>query len=109
MVQLFQNLISNALKYRSERTPEIEIGYNDESTYYIFYVKDNGIGIDSNYFEKIFIIFQRLHSKAAYPGTGVGLSICKKIVEKHGGKFTVESEPGTGSIFNFSIPKKQKS
>ncbi len=109
MLQVFQNLISNAIKYRSERTPEIEIGYNDESTYYIFYVKDNGIGIDSNYFEKIFIIFQRLHSKTAYPGTGVGLSICKKIVEKHGGKFTVESEPGAGSIFNFSIPKKQKS
>jgi PAS domain S-box-containing protein len=108
MVQLFQNLISNAIKYRSERTPEIEIGYNDESTHYIFYVKDNGIGIDSNYFEKIFIIFQRLHNKTAYPGTGVGLSICKKIVEKHGGKFTVESTPGTGSVFNFSIPKKQK-
>jgi PAS domain S-box-containing protein len=109
MLQLFQNLISNAIKYRSERTPEIEIGYNEESTHYIFYVKDNGIGIDSNYFDKIFIIFQRLHNKTAYPGTGVGLSICKKIVEKHGGKFTVESEPGAGSIFNFSIPKKQKS
>lgn len=107
MVQLFQNLIGNAIKYKSERTPEIEIGYSDGGSTYNFYVKDNGIGINSKYFEKIFVIFQRLHNKKEYPGTGVGLSICKKIVEKHGGKFTVESEPGRGSIFNFSISKNK--
>ena len=107
MVQLFQNLIGNAIKYKSERMPEIEIGYSDGGSSYNFYVKDNGIGIDSKYFEKIFVIFQRLHNKKEYPGTGVGLSICKKIIEKHGGKFTVESEPGSGSVFNFSIPKNK--
>lgn len=106
MVQLFQNLIGNAIKYRGERMPEIDIGCTAEAGKYNFYVKDNGIGIDSKYFEKIFIIFQRLHNKSEYSGTGVGLSICKKIVEKHGGTITLQSQLGKGSTFNFSIPKK---
>jgi PAS domain S-box-containing protein len=105
MTQLFQNLISNALKYRSDKTPEIEIGHNETDHNYVFYIKDNGIGIDSKYFQKIFVIFQRLHNKTAYSGTGVGLSICKKIVEKHGGIISLQSEPGNGSTFNFTIPK----
>ena len=102
--QLFQNLISNGIKYCSESTPEIEIGCSVENGKHNFYIKDNGIGIDNKYFEKIFIIFQRLHNKTAYSGTGVGLSICKKIVEKHGGTITVQSEPGKGSTFYFTIP-----
>ncbi len=105
ITQLFQNLISNAIKYRSSSIPEIEVGCTADDEFYNFYVKDNGIGIENKYFEKIFVIFQRLHNKEAYSGTGVGLSICKKIVEKHGGKFTVTSALGKGSIFKFTIAK----
>jgi signal transduction histidine kinase len=106
VLQLFQNLVGNALKYHSERPLEIEVGCNDKGRMWEFYVKDNGIGIDPKYFDKIFIIFQRLHNKTDYEGTGIGLSICKKIVEKHGGKIRVDSESGQGSTFYFSLPKK---
>lgn len=103
--QLFQNLVSNALKYYKNNVPEIEIGCNDRDDKWEFYVKDNGIGIDPKYFDKIFIIFQRLHNKTDYSGTGIGLAICKKIVEKHSGAIWVQSEPEKGSTFYFTIPK----
>jgi two-component system, chemotaxis family, sensor kinase Cph1 len=104
MIQLVQNLVENSLKF-SNNTPHITISSQSENNYWIFSVKDGGIGIESQYFERIFSIFQRLHLKEAYEGTGVGLAICKRIVERHGGKIWVESEPGKGSTFYFSIPK----
>ena len=107
--QLFVNLITNALKYHGDKQPEIEVGCNEEPGIWIFYVKDNGIGIDPNFFDKIFIIFKRLHNKDEYSGTGIGLAICKKIIEIHKGKIWVESEPGKGSTFYFSIPKIKQS
>jgi PAS domain S-box-containing protein len=103
--QVFQNLISNALKYQNNNNPKVEIGCYDEDSRWKFYVKDNGIGIDSKYYDKIFIVFQRLHNKAEYSGTGIGLAICKKIVEKHGGNIWLESQLGHGSTFYFTIPK----
>jgi PAS domain S-box-containing protein len=106
IIQLFQNLVGNALKYHSAAPPEVEVGCVDRGMMWEFYVKDNGIGIDPKFFDKIFIIFQRLHNKTEYAGTGIGLSICKKIVEKHGGTIRVESESGKGSIFYFTLPKK---
>ena len=108
--RVFQNLISNSLKFSSKggKTPEIHIGVNKNGNFYEFYVKDNGIGIDSKYFERIFIIFQRLHNDAVYPGHGVGLAVCKKIVERHGGSMRIASSPGEGSTFYFTIPVKRK-
>ena len=103
--QLFVNLVSNALKYQSDKKPEIEIGCTEEADQYIFYVQDNGIGIAPAYKEKIFIIFQRLHDKSLYSGTGIGLAICKKVIDIHKGKIWVESEEGKGSTFYFTIPK----
>jgi signal transduction histidine kinase len=108
VLQLFQNLVANALKYHGEKRPEIEVGYLSKNGMYEFYVKDNGIGIDPKFYDRIFIIFQRLHNKAEYSGTGIGLSICKKIVEKHGGKIRVESEPGKGATFYFTLPRGRK-
>lgn len=101
--QLFQNLIGNALKFKGEAKPEIKITGKHKNGEYLFSVEDNGIGINNEYADKIFIIFQRLNSREKYPGTGIGLSICKKIVEKHGGKIWVESELGKGSKFFFTI------
>jgi PAS domain S-box-containing protein len=105
ILQLFQNLVGNALKYNNSLPPQIEVGYTEESTTYQFYVKDNGIGIDPKYFDKIFIVFQRLHNRSEYSGTGIGLSICKKIISQHGGRIWVESEQGQGATFYFTIPK----
>lgn len=104
MLRLFQNLISNAIKYRSQEPPEINITYSrKDDNMWLFSVTDNGIGIDQKYHDRIFAMFQRLHSKAEYSGTGIGLAICKKIVEYHGGKIWVESEPGKGARFYFTI------
>ncbi len=104
MSQLFQNLLANAIKFRNEAAPEIHVGARAEPGHWVIFVRDNGIGIDPQYFQRIFQVFQRLHTRTKYPGTGIGLSICKKIVEQHGGKIWVESQPEQGSTFYFSIP-----
>ncbi len=107
MTMLFQNLVSNAIKFtRKGIEPEIHVSAKKVKDYWEFSVKDNGLGIDQKYFDKIFVIFQRLHPKNKFDGTGIGLAHCKKIVEMHHGKIWVESEPGKGSIFNFTIHEK---
>ena len=103
--QLFQNLISNAIKFKGDKNPEIKISCKQEGNENIFALKDNGIGIKMEYANKIFVIFQRLHSKEKYAGTGIGLAICKKIVERHSGKIWFESELDKGSTFYFTIKK----
>lgn len=103
LIQLFQNLIGNALKFHSEEPPRIHISVSQDHEW-VFCVRDNGIGIEPSYRERIFTIFERLHSRAEYPGTGIGLAICKKIVERHGGRIWVESELGKGSSFYFTLP-----
>ena len=104
MVQVFQNLIGNALKFRSERPLEIQVEARQESGFWRLSVKDNGIGLDLKQQDKIFKIFQRLHSRQKYPGSGIGLSICKKIIERHGGSIGVDSVPDAGSTFYFTLP-----
>ncbi len=107
--QVFQNLVGNSLKYhKAGRRPIIHISCEETKTHFQFSVKDNGIGIAPEYFDKIFIIFQRLHNKDEYSGTGMGLAITKKIIETLGGKIWVESEEGKGSTFYFTLPKNNK-
>ena len=109
MVQLFQNLIGNAIKFRSNDSPQIHVSARAGDDEWIFSVQDNGIGIDPQFFDRIFTIFQRLHGRNEYPGTGIGLTVSKKIVERHGGRIWLESEPGMGTTFYFTIPKQSKS
>ncbi|MBN1674503.1 MAG: PAS domain S-box protein [Kiritimatiellae bacterium] len=106
LCQLLQNLIGNAIKFHGDTPPEVRISAQRGQDEWIFCVRDNGVGIDPQYKERIFVIFQRLHSRNQYQGTGIGLAICKKIVERHGGRIWVDSEPGKGSSFCFSIPEK---
>jgi light-regulated signal transduction histidine kinase (bacteriophytochrome) len=106
LAQVFQNLIINGIKFHTEEAPKIHISAEKKTSEWQFSVHDNGIGIDPQYSEKIFEVFKRLHKKEEYPGTGIGLSICKKIVERHGGDIWVESELGKGSTFYFTLPIK---
>lgn len=103
---VFQNLIDNAIKFRRGRTPIVSVGFTENETHFLFHVKDNGIGIASQYFDRIFIMFQRLHTVEEYGGTGIGLAVCKKIVERHQGAIWVESTPSVGSTFHFSIARQ---
>ena len=107
LAQLFQNLIGNALKYCKGQAPRVQIEARREDRHWRFSVSDNGIGIEPQYRERIFGIFQRLHTRSEYPGTGIGLAICKRIVERHGGEIGVETAPGGGSVFWFTLPEEK--
>ena len=106
MGQVLQNLISNAIKFHGDRSPEIHISARKDGNEWIFSVNDNGIGIEPEYKKQIFEVFKRLHTRTEYPGSGIGLSVSHKIIKRHDGNIWVESEPGEGSTFYFTIPIK---
>jgi len=108
LIQLFQNLVGNAIKYQNPGIPRIHVAATNGSKQYKFSVRDNGLGIDPQYFERIFGMFQRLHKREEFAGTGIGLAICKKIVERHGGQISVESQPGRGSTFRFGLTGSER-
>ncbi len=109
LTQLFQNLIGNGIKYQKPGIPKVHISaVKNGGEKWIFSVKDNGLGIDSQYFDRIFGMFQRLHKREEFDGTGIGLAICKRIAERHGGGISVESEPGRGSTFRFALSGSER-
>jgi len=109
LTQLFQNLIGNGIKYQKSGVPKIHVSATrNGGKKWTFSVKDNGLGIDPQYYEKIFGMFQRLHKREEFAGTGIGLAICKKIVERHGGNISVESELGHGSTFSFALAESER-
>jgi light-regulated signal transduction histidine kinase (bacteriophytochrome) len=108
LVQLFQNLIGNGIKYHGTRPPRIHVSAQRQDGAWVFSVSDNGIGIEPEQHQRIFEIFRRLHTQSEYPGTGIGLAVCRRVVERHGGTLWVESEPGQGSTFLFTIPDRNE-
>jgi chemotaxis family two-component system sensor kinase Cph1 len=104
MAQVLQNLVGNAIKFRGKEPPVVSVQAEKAEQHWLFRVSDNGIGIAPEYAENIFVVFQRLHARTEYPGNGIGLAICKKIVERYGGKIWVEAQTGSGSTFKFTMP-----
>jgi light-regulated signal transduction histidine kinase (bacteriophytochrome) len=105
LIQLFQNLIGNAIKFKGQDDPVVQVSAQATGGSWCISIRDNGIGIAPEHFDRIFGVFQRLHERAAYDGTGIGLSICRKIIENHGGRIWVESDPGQGTAFHLTLPQ----